>query len=329
MTKFISIFSFIFILNLLIKIHLYADEKEISKNQDPVVATVNSINITMSDLNMEIQRLISGNPELQNKEDMETMRKVRQEAMDNLINQELLFQEGKKTNLQPKDAEVNARLSNIKQRFPSQELFEQALNQQGMTEKELIQALSRVMTMQKLIDEKIKPVAEAVTDEEVKAFYEENKKGFKEPEKVKARHVLIKLSSDASEEEKKYAKNEMEEILKKARGGDDFAQLAKDNSQCPSAPNGGDLGYFTRGQMVKPFEDAAFALEPGQISDVVETRFGYHIILVEDKKPVRQIELDEVADQIKEGLREGKIDDAIEKWLKPVREKSDIKILFK
>ena len=114
-----------------------------------------------------------------------------------------------------------------------------------------------------------------------------------------------------------------------ARGNAIEAELAKKNSQCPSAPKGGELGYFTRGQMVKPFEDAAFALQSGEISDVVETRFGYHIILVQNKESKRQLGLEEVAEQIKAALLVENVNIATEKWLEPIRQKATINILFK
>ena len=99
----------------------------------------------------------------------------------------------------------------------------------------------------------------------------------------------------------------MEEILAKANSGEDFAELAVENSECPSAAQGGDLGYFGRGQMVPPFEEAAFALAPGEISGIVETSFGYHIIKVEDKKEAGTMEFDGVSENIISYLTELKV----------------------
>lgn len=154
-------------------------------------------------------------------------------------------------------------------------------------------------------------------------------KGISDYREAKASHILIKVSPDASDQEKADAKTKMQAILKEARGEADFAELAKKHSQRPSASQGGDLGYFTRGQMVKPFEEAAFGLQPGQISEIVETRFGYHIILVQDKKPKRQLKFEEVSGEIEKALEDEQFDIALQKWLKPLREKATINILLK
>jgi parvulin-like peptidyl-prolyl isomerase len=146
---------------------------------------------------------------------------------------------------------------------------------------------------------------------------------------VKASHILLKVAPDAGEEEKAKVKSEMQSILEKARNGGDFAELAKEYSECPSAPQGGDLGYFRHGQMVKPFDEAAFALEKGQISDIVETQFGYHIILSVDKKPAGTKPLEEVSEDIRRILDDKEVSAALKKWLEPVKEKSTIKIMVK
>jgi peptidyl-prolyl cis-trans isomerase C len=304
-------------------------EEPSAKKIEPAAAIVNGERIPMSRLDKEVQRAIMIDPSLRARENVAELRKARREALDYLIDQELMFQEGKKEGLKAEDAAINAEFVDIKQRFPSQEAFEQAMKAQNMTEEKLRETINRALIIRKVIDTNIKPTAKPVTDEEVASFYEENKDGLIDPEKVKARHILIKVSPDASDEEKDYAKNEMKGILEEARSGADFSGLAKKNSQCQSAPNGGDLGYFTRGRMVKPFEEAAFALQLGQISDIVETQYGYHIILLEDKKPERQLELKEVAGQIKEALWAEKVDIATEEWLKPIKEKATIKVLVK
>ncbi|MBN2124465.1 MAG: SurA N-terminal domain-containing protein [Deltaproteobacteria bacterium] len=137
-----------------------------------------------------------------------------------------------------------------------------------------------------------------VTDQQVKNHYEENLEAFKEERQVKARHILFKLDEDASEEEAVKVRERAAAVLGEARKGGDFAALAKKHSEGPTREDGGDLGYFARGQMLKPFEDAAFEMKRGQISDPVRTPLGYHIIKVEDIKEERIQPLEEVRDQI-------------------------------
>lgn len=309
---------------LLVASLVYAVEQE-----EPAAAVVNGKRIPMSDLDREMQAAVRSNPELRSRENSAALGEMRQKALEYLINRELIIQEGKKAGLEPQDAEVHAEFAEIEQRFASQSAFEQALKQRGLTEEGLRGLIRRGLTVRKVLAVKIKPTAKPVTDKDVADFYEANKEGFVEQEKVSVSHILIKVSPDASDQEKVDAENNIKTIIEEARSGADFAELAKKYSQCPTASQGGDLGYFTRGQMVKPFEEAAFALQPGQISDIVKTQFGYHIIRVQDKKPERQLGLEEVSEQIKEALNDEEIDIALEKWLEPIREKATIDILLK
>jgi parvulin-like peptidyl-prolyl isomerase len=143
-----------------------------------------------------------------------------------------------------------------------------------------------------------------VTDEEVKRFYDANEKGFLAPEQVRARHILVRVPSDASGGERKKAREKIEGIWGRIKKGEDFGRVAAELSEdTNSQMSGGDLGYFTKGQMAKPFEEAAFSLKPGQVSGVVETEFGYHLIKVEDHQEARMVTFDAVKEQIRGRLR--------------------------
>ena len=142
-----------------------------------------------------------------------------------------------------------------------------------------------------------------VTEQEIKEYYNYNINSFKIPEKVCARHILFRLKEDATKEETVKVREKAEAVLKKARAGEDFAKLAKEYSEGPTRKNGGDLGCFSKGKMVKPFEEAAFKLKKGEISDLVRTQFGFHIIKVEDIQPAKTKTLDEVRSQIEDTLK--------------------------
>lgn len=143
-----------------------------------------------------------------------------------------------------------------------------------------------------------------VTDEEVKRFYDANEKGFLAPEQVRARHILIRADANASREEKQKARERIEGILGRIKKGEDFARLAAEFSEdSNSQMNGGDLGYFTKGQMVRAFEEAAFSLKAGQVSGVVETDFGYHLIKVEEHQEARMVTFDTAKEQIRAKLQ--------------------------
>lgn len=167
--------------------------------------------------------------------------------------------------------------------------------------------------IQELFSNEIQQKA-SISEEEVKQYYESHKSEFEEPEKVKASHILV--------DTEKEAKN----ILKELKKGTDFAILAKEKSKCPSKEQGGDLGFFNRGRMAKEFEDAAFSLEPGKISDVVKTQFGYHIIKVEEKQPPSVKSYDEIKDSLKQILAIRKQQQIINELVQSLKNATEISI---
>ncbi|MFP4657141.1 MAG: SurA N-terminal domain-containing protein [Desulfonatronovibrionaceae bacterium] len=144
--------------------------------------------------------------------------------------------------------------------------------------------------------------AAAITDQEVADYFAEHKDNFSEPEKVRARHILIELPEDAPERSVNKARDKLAKVKSRLAAGEDFADLAREYSDGPSSVQGGDLGWFSRGSMVKPFEKAAFALKPGQVSDPVRTRFGLHLIKLEEHQPAGELSLEEAEDEIREEM---------------------------
>jgi peptidyl-prolyl cis-trans isomerase D len=141
------------------------------------------------------------------------------------------------------------------------------------------------------------------TDEEILTYYESHPDSYRHPEQVRARHILLKVSSDVTDEERTAIRARANEVLASAQAGEDFAELAKQHSEDVTAASGGDLGFFGRGMMTPAFEEAAFALEPGDISDLVDTPFGIHIIKLEERREEGVDTLEEVRDKIAEEVR--------------------------
>ncbi len=152
-----------------------------------------------------------------------------------------------------------------------------------------------------------------VSQEEIKTYYKANIDDFVIQKQARARHILIKVSPDSDPQKVEEARKRAEEILARAKKGEDFASLAKKYSEGPTAKQGGDLGYFTRGRMVREFEDAAFSLEPGELSSVVRTQFGFHIIKLEDVREERVQGLEEVRKSIESTLRDQNARDLAER----------------
>ncbi len=217
----------------------------------------------------------------------------------------------------------------LKQNNLTEEEAEEILKEQGRTlegfKRELRQAIELNMQTERLRD----AVAGAIepTDQELLLYLEEHREEYDTPEQVHARHILIRVAENAPEAEVTQAKKQLEEIKKELESGADFAELAKQHSQDPgSAPNGGDLGFFGRGQMVQEFEDVAFSLEPGQVSDPVRTQFGFHLIKVEEKRPAEHPQLSQVRQQVRGDYIEAERKKRFEAWYKALKAQAKIVI---
>jgi len=232
---------------------------------------------------------------------------IRAQILDGLIDQELLYQESRKLGIQIQSQSVNDQLDAIKQRYPGEAEFKQALDSMQMTEIEVKKHIERGLAIKEVIDREV--ASNIVVDEaESRTFYDNNPQFFTRPERVKASHILIKVDPAASEADKKAAREKIEGLQRQVKSGTDFADLARTKSEGPSSAQGGDLGFFQRGQMVKPFEDAAFAMEKDQLSDIVETRFGYHLIKVTEKEPEKKFSYEEVKERLAARLKQDRVE---------------------
>ena len=297
-----------------------ASEKRASEGK---VAIVNGSLITQGDFNREVsvvqQRLLSKGRTLNESQLLEMKKNV----LESLINRELLYQESQKQGIKVNDAAAEDRLRKVKERFPNEGKFKNALSAMNLSEDVLRSQFKRDLTIRQFIDKKFVQGL-IVSDKETRAYYDDHQNLFKQPEQVRARHILIKVAPQADESQKAEARKNIEQIQKKLQRGEDFAALAKAFSEDPSNAKGGDLGYFKRGQMVKHFEDVALALRPGEVSDIVETRFGYHIIELIDKKPESLIAYEEIKDKLQQYLKQQKFRNQLTQYIEELRGKAKI-----
>ena len=287
------------------------------------VAVVNGVTISKDAYDREMDFFVKrAAPGGQQIPDMQ-MAQMKNQVLESLIDRELLFQESKKKGIQVKSEAVSNELQKIQQRYPNKEEFKKLLNNMGLTESDVQAQIERGMAIQELIDKEVTEKIE-VSDEETKSFYDKNPQLFQQPEQIKASHILIKVQADAPDDQKAAARKKIESVQQKVKKGEDFATLAKTYSEGPSGPRGGDLGYFKRGQMVKPFEEAAFRLKPNETSEIVETKFGYHLIKVNDKKPAKTMTYAEVKDRLNEHLKKQKSDSEANAYIKTLRKDAKI-----
>ncbi|MFS1512124.1 peptidylprolyl isomerase [Chengkuizengella sp. SCS-71B] len=237
-----------------------------------------------------------------------------------LIDQTLVSQELEKEGLIVTDEElangIAKEIENFKASFGSEEEVETYLLQYGMSMEDYEKIVADIVPFQleieKLFESKID-----VTDEEIATYYEENLSFYTEEEQVKASHILVETKEKA------------ESIMQQINDGADFAELAKEHSIDPgSGANGGDLGFFGRDMMVPEFEKAAFNLSVGELSEIVQSEFGFHIIKVTDKKEAETPTLEEKQEEIKEELINVETSEQYQLWIEEVKEGSEIEVLF-
>jgi peptidyl-prolyl cis-trans isomerase C len=290
-------------------------------------AIVNGKAITMSDYKAEIDRLHRQISMTGRQPDEKEMQALEQRILDELIGRELLKQETVKRGIKADDAEVNDQLDAVK-KGTTPENFANSLKQMNMTEPALKAFLASEFAMKKLVDKDLASKI-VVTPEEVKAFYDGNPDVFKTPEMVRASHILVKVDKAASDEEKAKALEKIKAIQKRLKSGEDFAKVAEEVSDSPSKDDGGDLGFFQKGQMVAPFEKAAFSMKPGETGDIVETEAGYHIIRLTDKKAARTVSFDEAKPHIEKQLKNEKRSQEYLKYVEALKSKAKIEIFVK
>ena len=248
--------------------------------------------------------------------------------LDRMIAAKLLFQESKARKIAVTDAEVDAQLAQIRGRFPSEEAFTTAMASEKVTVEQLKSDARQNLMINKLLEAELGPKV-TVKPEDVAKAYKENLPQFQVPEQVRASHILIRVESGAAADVKQAALTKANSVLKSARSGKDFAELAKEFSQDPgSAAQGGDLGLFAAARMVPEFSAVAFKLKPGAISDVVETQFGYHIIKVTEKQPARTVKLEEAKPEIERQLLEFNRNREMQTFLEALRKRGKVEVLI-
>jgi peptidyl-prolyl cis-trans isomerase C len=303
---------------------------EVKVDPNAAAVTVNGVAITEGQIDAKIAprlKAMGGQVPPQYQEQMK--QQLRGRALDGMIIEKLLDAKVKEKGITVADANVDAAIAQqMKEQGMDQETFQKALASFGITEAQLRDQIRRGLSYQKLIEGQFAGKTD-VNDADAKKYYDQNINEFKTQEQVRASHILISSkSTDPNAHPNKVkaeAKAKAEMILAKVKAPDaNFAALAKEYSSCPSAPKGGDLGLFSKGQMVKPFEDAAFALKPGEISGVVETDFGYHIIKVTEHQDPNTTSFDAAKPKILEQLSNQKKGALAQEYIKSLKDAAKI-----
>lgn len=241
---------------------------------------------------------------------------LREDALEDLVADRLFAKQVKDLNLEVDDAEVQAAIDDVVQQngFSGPDQLEAAVKAQGLTMAEYRANLKNQLSQMKLLNRKVRANVK-VTDEDVKRRYAELVAADRGEEEVHARHVLIRVAPEAAADDVERAREKADAIATRARAGEDFTRLAKESSEGASGEEGGDLGWFRRGEMTRELEDAAFHLKAGEVSAPVRTRFGWHVVQVIERRAVAPKPLEELAPELKERLYREEMDRQTQRYL--------------
>ncbi len=326
-----------------------------AKVLDRTVATVNAQAIMLSEFEKNatpiLEQFRKTAPSAE--QTPERIAEIKKRVLDQMVDDRLLVAEAKKKNIRVSQLEVDDGVKKVRTRFSTEEEFNNELKKENMSNDEFRKHIQEQLATIKLIDQEVKAKTPPPGDDEIKALFEtldaivkdkpipgnhtaselEELKALAKAverrfgDRARARHILIRVSPNASKDDKDAAMKKIKEAQARLKKGDDFAEVAKKYSEDPgSKDRGGDLGYFSRGDMVPAFDKAAFALDVGQTSDIVTSDFGYHIIQVQEKKAATKMSLDEIKDDLKEYLFQQRGAKRFESYVKELRSKADIKI---
>ena len=257
----------------------------------------------------------------------ERLKQMKRTVLDRLIEQELFWQQAQIAGTVASPQEVEQAYQSTKGQFKSSEAFERRILIEGYTPETYRLLVEKQVSATKYANS-VGAKTSAISDQEVHQFYLDNPEKFRRPQQVRARHILIKVAAGANDKERATSRSRIEQLLKEARAGEDFEKLARLHSEAPTKQWGGQMEPFGKGQLAKPVEDAAFALAAGQMSDVVTTPEGFHLIKVEALDAEVTVSEEQARARIQSFLQERKAYSAIEKEAERLRSAGKVDILL-
>jgi len=294
-----------------------------------VVARVNGKPLTAFELNEEFQDILPIMGAYHGGMSKEKIAEIREKALSNLIEKELQYQYALEKGLSVPAKDIESEFTEMQKRFGSAANFKEALKKSSITKEELKGFISKRLLTVKAKDHEVTAPA-TLSDSDIKEYYEKNKGTFNKPVEFRASHILIGVEPSANKEEREAGLKSAKEVLAKVKSGEDFATLAmKYSTDQATAPIGGDIGPFHKGMAEESVEKAVLALKVGEVSDVVETIYGYHIIMLTGLKPAAQLTFDEVKADIKKKLEKKKAEELYNAWMDGLRSKAKIEIVKK
>jgi peptidyl-prolyl cis-trans isomerase SurA len=288
---------------------------------DRVAAIVNNDIITLSEVEARTApELARQRAEVEPAKRSEARTQALGRSLDALIGEKLMEAQVRELNIEVADSEIDMGLEDVrKQNNISQEQFEQLLSQEGYSLASYRAFMRKHLARMKLVNLKVRSKVK-ISDEDLKAEYNRMAHDSAHDFEVHGRHILVQLSPKATPQDVEAARLKAAALAVEARqAGVDFAELAKKKSEGPSASEGGDLGFFKRGVMVGEFEKVAFSLPVGGVAEPVRTKFGWHVIKVEEKRSVEAPTFEGMKDQLRDRLMRGQLEKYTDQYVQELR----------
>ena len=292
------------------------------------IAKVNGFEVNKQAVGFELDRLVrfymSHGMSMQEIKD--NLAKLQEKALDQAIGARLLLERSQQLDVPVTAADIDAEIAKVIEQVGGEENFKKALAAQNISEEDFRKELEKGARVNKLVEQACTGVEEP-TEQDVTDFYEAHKSEYVTEPKVLCQHILVKVEDNSTSDEKSAAFEKILAIKERIAAGGNFAEEAEKNSDCPSGREGGSLGWFGPGMMVPEFDKVAFEMKKGEVSGVVTTQFGYHIIYKADEQPGGQQTLVDVHDQIKDLLRHEARGKAVDAFVAELREKAEIEFM--
>ncbi len=296
---------------------------------NPVIVKAKGFEIKRNQLDEEVIRAKSQIAARGQQLPPEQAAMIERQILDQLIQVQLLKAKATDADKAAGKAAAEKRFAEAKTKLGSEEALTRQLKMMGATQDEVLAKWAEALTAEAVLKRELNV---AVTDADAKKYYDENPSRFEEPEMVHVSHILLTTQdpstrTELSEVQKAEKRKQIDALLKRARAGEDFAKLAKDYSEDPGSKDKGGEYTFGRGQMMPEFESAAFSLKTNQVSDVVTTSYGYHIIKLIDKTPAHKVEYSKAASDIKEGLSQQALQKQFPEYVAKLKKEENVEIV--
>lgn len=297
----------------------------VSSAENKVVAKVGDISITESELAEALNRFKPAS--VYHNVGTEKMEKFKKDALNELIDIELFHKEAKKRGVKISKSAIDEVVEANITRLGSKKKMNEALTKKGISMEDFKEEIRKHQMVLTLLNDLAKEAE--YKDEELRRYYEDNKSKFKRPEGLRLYHILVKVEPGATEEEWEKRRLDVEEILRKIKSGEDFGDTAYNYSEDPYKFKSGDLGFVHKGQLEKEIEDAAFSLKEGELSGVIRSIYGFHIIKAGERKPEAIVSFDEIKEKTRKELNGKRLEEKKKELLDRLRKEYPVEIYIK